>query len=93
MDNTDTDEDFWITQSTPKRAECEVSVRERISRKVNHGANRASVLIVTSSGYQSIPADVKEKAADILQGNLDTFVDGFEEPKRKKLCGEKVWAK
>ena len=55
MDDSDTDEDFWITQNTPKRAECEARIRERNSRKNNkikknnNGANRALVLIVSSS--------------------------------------------
>ena len=26
--------------------------------------------------YQRIPAEVKKKVSDILQGNLDNFVDG-----------------
>ena len=29
MDDLDTDEDFWIMQSTPKRAECEARKREK----------------------------------------------------------------
>ena len=105
----DTDEDFWITPSTRKRAECEarkseegrdeensclagllddVEVEKRIQEKLimeRTGHRSLSSL----HQYQSIPAEVKEKVSDILQGNLDTFVDGVEEPKRKKLCSEK----
>lgn len=39
--------------------------------------------------YQRLPAEVKEEVSGVLQGNLETFVDGVEQPKRKKLCSEK----
>ena len=39
--------------------------------------------------YQRTSTKVKEKVSDVLQGNLDSFLDDVEEPKRKKLCSEK----